>query len=293
MNFDYRLKNYKKKAFVFHPYKDFSDVPEKYRTPEGACSWMSTRLSSSFTPVIDLFSQIPAELVSDDLRQMALMKDAEFLKHIDPSDTEQYLDLYIAAYRKGGDSIQPHSDYQTASTVERMMAYRTLFEVSFFKQSWISEVMTPAQCEVASEQYIRLMVKLPMERISPKAPEIHLKHGHGGYIVLRKERKLKLAAEYLKTGAWPTPDMAFDDDQPKPQDLQYAIRLMVWGGPVVCVDLYMAWVMAQPIEQVVPLMTNRVMIDLAIEMYSESELRPFLKTNRHLKAALLESALGL
>ena len=288
MSFDDRLKVYKRSAFVLFPHNSFSDVPEMFRTPEGACSWMSTRLSSSFTPVIELFSQIPAELVSDDLRQIALMKDVEFLNHIDPGDTEKYLDLYISAHRKGGDSIQPHSDYQTASTVERMMAYDTCFEVSFFKQSWIADVMTQKQCDVACERHIRIMVKLPMERVRHNALEKHLKRGNTGYICLRREGKLKLAGEYLKSGTWPS-----QDDQPEPKNLQEALEMAVSDSPGVCADVYMAWVLAQPIEQVIPLMTSPALIDLAFELYSESELRPFFNTNRHLKAAFLESALGL
>jgi hypothetical protein len=292
MNFEHRLKEYKKKAFALFPHKAFADVPVKYRTPEGACSWMSTRLSGSFTPVKELFNEIPAELVSDDLRQIALMRDAHFIQSIHPGDTDQYLDLFITAYLRGDSLIKPHPDFQTPETVERMMAYSGSFIGNFNKNPWIAEVMTPAQCEVASEQNIQFMVKFPMERVSQKALENHLKHGYGGYSALRKEGKLRLAAQYLKTGAWPTSSV-FEDDQPKPQDLQDAIRIMVRGGPAVCADLYMAWVMAQPIEQVIALMTSRVLIDLAIEMYSEKELRPYLSTNRHLKAALLESTLGL
>jgi hypothetical protein len=287
------LDKYKKRAFQFFNYKDFTDVPKNFRTAEGACYWLNSKLSRKKASVAEMFNQIPPEMVSDDLRLIALMKDATFINHIEPKDTEQYLEMFMTAYLRGDDRTHPHPDYRTAATVERMMDFHGAFECSYFKQPWIAEVMTPAQMTVAAERYIRMMVRLPMEHVSQKALENHLKQSCGGYTILRQAGKLKLAARYLKTGSWPTADGFFEEVQSEPKDLLDALRLMESDSDEVCVGLYMAWVLAQPIEQVVPLMTSPKLISLAIEMYSAKELRPHLKTNRNLKAAMLEESLGL
>jgi hypothetical protein len=121
---------------------------------------------------------------------------------------------------------------------------------------------------------------------------IHLAGSFYGFGLLRKESKLRLAADFLKISDWPESANPFERDKKEPKDAQEAFDVMETAAPNTQA-IYMAWLMNQPIKQVIALMTTRPKMKLAMEMYTEAELRPLMKNNRLLKAALLEESLGL
>jgi hypothetical protein len=121
---------------------------------------------------------------------------------------------------------------------------------------------------------------------------IHLAGSFYGFGLLRKESKLRLAADFLKISDWPESANPFELDKKEPKDAQEAFDVIETAQPNTQA-IYMAWLMNQPIEQVIALMTTRPKMKLAMEMYTEAELRPLMKNNRLLKAALLEESLGL
>lgn len=292
------LDRFRGLASLLSDYSTFAMVPDEFKTPEGACGWMLGQIYNDNPPLLEFFSQIPPALVSDDLRIIALDKNSSFIDHIDPKDTDQYLALFLLAYKlcwKRGQTLQPHPDYQTVSTVEGMIALANIpaFERCIYHQPWIAQVMTPAQIATVSEASFELMLRFPNVMPGDRALDKHLKHTNNGYIALRKAKRLEWAACYVKSGGWPTPDALFESEQPRPKDIHEALKFIVSDSKKVCQALYMAWLMTQPIEHVIPQMDSRKLINLAMEMYSPEALRPYLKVNRHLKAALLEESLGL
>lgn len=56
---------------------------------------------------------------------------------------------------------------------------------------------------------------------------------------------------------------------------------------------FMACVMREPIDQVVPLMASNRLKKLLLEMYSNEVLAPFMKADTGLRGAMLEQAMGL
>jgi hypothetical protein len=117
----------------------------------------------------------------------------------------------------------------------------------------------------------------------------HLGTGYVAYRLLHDEGKLRLAADFLRAGRWPAPPGGSAKVMEKPQSLEHALERMLedeWE------ELYMAYVMSFPVEEVAPLI-GRKHVEKAMQMYTTEELRPVMKMNRHLKAALLEESLGL
>jgi hypothetical protein len=271
----------------------FAEIPKHLQTERVAQEWLTILSNLNFDAVFHYWKQIPSELITDDLRKRALGLDARLIQHFDPRDTEQYLDLFIAAY-KCTSLIIPliNPDFRTSETVEAMLALPREFERSFQKNPWIAEVMTADQLEKASRLSAKIMAGLPIEKISPEALYIHLSIGFDGYLALHRKGKLRLAADFLKQGYWPEPDDTGLKIE-KPEDAAQGLSLLMGIDFGTDAALYMAYLMTHPIEDVLSVMKTREHINYLLEMYSPAELRPFVKTHRHLKAALLEESLGL
>ena len=157
------------------------------------------------------------------------------------------------------------------------------------------EVSTPDLIEAAALSNLYFMAGLPDEQISDAALSKHLAWD-ASFQALRANGKLHLAAKHLKTGAWPEPlakSNPKQPKQPKPRTLEGAFNHMLSKAMKSRQALYMANLMTYPIEEVMPLIQTRQHVSMAMEMYSAEELKPFMKGNRHLKAAIIEESLGL
>jgi hypothetical protein len=152
--------------------------------------------------------------------------------------------------------------------------------------------MTPALIEKACLTSDVFMLSLPDALMSRAALDKHLGEGTSTYSLLKKVGRLHIGVEYLKSGRWPESDGPFDDDVQKPESLLEAFSLLL-GNADIPRALYMAYVMTHDIKDVLALVVTPSCAKLAVEMYDEKELRPHIKANRHLRAAMLEESLGL
>jgi hypothetical protein len=274
---------------------DFADIPEHLKTERVAYDWLEFRAGFDFEEkASNLWLQIPHHLVTDRLRYYGISLDSEIIGHIQPSDTDHYLNLFINAHNEDHQSTKYlHSNFKTTSTIDAMMASPYQFERSYWSDSWIAKVMTADQRESAARVFSKIMVKLPVDQISTEALSAHLADSFVVFGMLRKEGKLRAAACFLKSHPWPKTANPFEHDEKEPKDALEAIEMIDKAQGENTKAVYMAWLMNQPIEHVIGLMTSRQQIKLALEMYSENELRPLMKNNRLLKGALLEETLGL
>ena len=292
------MHDFIRNIYAYQAYEDFNDIPDKVKTKEGAYNWLFMKKHGK--QVRDYFLQIPVELVLDKTREVAVAECVQVLSDIDPKDTQDYLRLCMMGYERNHlAATYFHEDFRTAKTVEAMIAagMPQTFARSHAENSWMTRVMTPELVEKASMASLPFMMSLPDSQISDEALRGHLDEGYIGYSYLHDAGKLKLAARYLKTGAWPNYNMLLDETQLiEPRDIGHAFDIASawdeWSNPIER-SLYMAYVLSHPIGEVVPLLTDRKHIDVALELYTEAELWPYMKTNRHLKAAMLEGSLGL
>lgn len=273
---------------------DFDDIPAHLKTQRVAAAWFTFIAYYDSEGVCDHWQHIPLELVTDDLRQTAIGIDARVIGHIDPSDTEKYLDLFIRAFKTTFRVTRLlHPDFKTPKTIDVMLGSPREFERSYIVNPWISEVMTADQLEAASRVSDRIMAQLPDSKISDEALSIHLGRGFSTYDLLFLKGKLRLAADFLKRGHWPSPSGEFESIQQRPRNVAEAFDLLREAPKDGIRALYMACLLNHPIEDVVSQVNTREDVAMIMEIYTEEELRPMMKLNRHLKAALLEGALGL
>lgn len=255
--------------------------------------WLIYMINLGRKPVNFFWSQIPAEFLSDDLLTLAVRHDCSIFQHIVPKDPEEYIRLFMVAFRQDFSTAQYiHQDYRNAATVEAMLDSPGVFEGSYNREAWVSNVMTPELIERASLRRVTFMGNLPRSQVSQAALDTHLEKGYTGYYRLRGIGRLKLAAEYMQGGHWPEPD-GFDHPLEKPRNARGAFLAIQSTLDSRLVTMYMVYLMTQPIEEVIGLMGNHNFMFLVKEMYTEDELRPLMKTNIFLRGSFLEDALGL
>lgn len=291
MSFVEDMNQFGGKSLSYSQYATFADIPDELKTTEGAGLWLKAMKTTGIRRFSEYFAEIPKALLSQDLLKFVVQWDVRLLANIDPSESPDYAELCLAAYMRGHLAANYfHEDFRTAQTVASLIG--STIDAAFADVPWIRDVITPDLIEAAALENLYFMAGLPEEQISDAALSKHLAWD-ASFEALRDSGKLHLAAKYLKTGAWPEPLAKSDPRQPKPRTLESAFNHMLSKAMKSCQALYMANLMTYPIEEVMPLIKTRQHVAMAMEMYSEEELKPFMKGNRHLKAAMLEESLGL
>lgn len=296
------LPGYDTEIKPFLDYPLFADIPDERRTSGYALNWLMAMHTTDEKSLIEHFLQIPKDLYDYELLEFSVRHDALALKDIEPTTTAKYQDLCALAFVQ--DPLAPawfHEDYRTAETVELMIKQPVFamkpakFSKSFEAIPWIEGVMTPELFNKASKASFEFMKMRPLSEASESALESHFLHGFEGYSQARKAGRLDLSAQFIRNGHWPQAYDSFNEVIEMPNTLNAAL-----DQALACVNLdfglcslYLSFVKAHPIEDVVALATTRNHVKLVMELYTEAELRPMMSTNRHLKAGLLETAMGL
>ena len=275
--------------------KRFDDLPAHHKNLYGAFQWLKAMVSSSgqaFSP--HYFDQIPLRFVTDALRKYAVSCDVRSLSLIDPEDTEQYLSLCLLGYQTHFNAVRFfHEVACTQDTVEAMLDEPRNFWSSYKAFPWIAQVMTPALNEKASMANLDFMLTLPDAQISGAALQKHLTPDYFSYTALRAFGKLRLGANYLREGSWPENYSSVGTSRAKPSTIEEAFTFIFNEDLHVFVALHIAYVMTHPTEAVIEHVVSQAHAKLVVEMFSDDQLRPHIKKNQHLKAALLEESMGL
>ena len=281
----------------YKAYDRFEELPEQCKNEFGAEKWFKAWATDGVDQdfACDCFQQIPLHLMTDDLRKYAIFNHTQVLELIDPSDTPAYKSICLQAYRFSSRAAEFFKEEaRTTEIVELLIKdYSWSFLTSYRAYPWISELMTPALIEKASLASDMFMLSLPDDQMSQAALDKHLGEGTSTYSALQRVGKLHIGVEYLKGGRWPESDGTLDYPIPKPKGIEDAFCALVQNDMEMPRALYMAYVMTYPIEDVMALVVSPATARPVIDMYSEKELRPHIKANRHLKALMLEESLGL
>jgi hypothetical protein len=284
----------------FLQYPKFTDIPEASRTSIGALRWLKAMHTTDEDDMSEHFVQIPKDLIDEEILKFAVEYDPLIIDLIKPEDTPNYQDHCVSAFV--GHYMAPmifHESVRTAETVELMINQPdyglkpAMFSKSFEAIPWIQSVMTPELHERASRASVHFLMLHPASSASDLALKHHFSSGFGKLIRARSAGRLDLPAKFIASGSWPYVTRNFDQVIGRPKTLEIGLKRALdhtEDGPRA---LYMSFVKAHPIEDVLVLATTRDHAKLMTELYTEEELRPLMRNNRHLKAGVLESSMGL
>jgi hypothetical protein len=289
------MKSVEVSVDFYRPYRRFADLPDYCKNASGASLWFRAMVVWSgqiFSP--HFFEQIPLEFMTDGIRRYAISCDVRALQLIDPDDTTKYASLCQLGYQTHFNAVRYfHESACTQDTIDAMLTEPGNFFQCYKTFPWIAQVMTPAMIEKVSMASLDFMLTLPDDQITVAALKKHLGQGYYAYTILRIYGRLHLGVNYLKGGSWPDPLASLEACQVKPDSIEQALSFILSDDKKGAHELYMAYVMIHPIEDVIEHVVSPALAEIVLEMYDEDVLRPHLKNNRHLKAALLEESLGL
>jgi hypothetical protein len=287
--------NYNALVERYEQYKRFADMPDHMKTQQDTYNWARVIFPGAEWSLTDCWDQIPPELLSDALRSYLVANDFELIKLIHPNETPKYLGLCLDAYAVHFSAAGLfHEDFQTSETVGELLKIPKEFHLAYAEIPWVARVTTQEQLERAGMVNLHFMASLPDDQVTDAMLKAHLREGlrNSNFSTLRSRGKMKLIARFLGDGNWPFFDDPRDHIITKPKTVLEGLKRMA-SISHNHQALYMGYVMTFPIELVISLMTTKEQTQLALEMYSDKELRPLLHTNSILKAAMLEEALGL
>jgi hypothetical protein len=243
-------------------------------------------------------------LWSDGLLEFAVKYDPKALNLISPADTGIYQSLCVQAYAGDFEAAGLfHETFRTSETVLLMLEAKGDFYESYKRFPWIESVMTPSVFKKATRNSFEFLLSRPVSEISVPTLNVWFGVGTGHYQRARKDGRLDLPATLLKSGLWPRIFKVLETDvhgdlvdieaEERPDTLKRGLELVVETPEYSLCGVYMAYVKSFPIAEVIQQMDHRKYMPYALELYTQEELRPLIHTNRHLKAALLENALGM
>lgn len=273
----------------------FEKLPEHCLNSYGAFQWFKamTSTNAGVTGSYDCFGQIPPNLITDELRRYAISLSVVLLELIEPDHTPAYTSICLLAYRSSYRALEFFKEEaRTTEMVDSMLAFPNSFFNAYRAYPWVAQVMTPDLIAKAANASSDFMLTLPDDQIDQAVLEKHLGESNFIYKDLKRAGRLQLGVDFIKNGGWPESDGPFDDLTPRPESLLEGFSLLLGTGDIPRA-LYMAYVMTHDIEDVIAMVVTPSCAKLVVEIYDEKELRPHIRSNRHLKAALLENSLGL
>ena len=278
----------------------FTDLPECFQTPEMAIYYLQ-----HFTKYSDVNSEfqyntVPKHCRTDPFLMTAATIGCRVLKDISPEDTGIYRELAVAAI---GASRLNLKDVSSRFRDEEMLEYilkRFPGEIHSLmgRVDWLIEAMSDDQLDRCCQEDFMVALDAPAHRIKGCASQ-YLKLGKltGHEIVyIRRKGRLDLIARKLKEEKWPFPQFGDEGESMpiEPESMEKLLgRLEKSDHNTPYETIYMACMMREPIDQVVPLMAGNRFKKLLMEMYPREALAPFLKEDVALRGAMLEEAIGL
>jgi hypothetical protein len=274
----------------------FSDIPERFHSSEMAICWMQNAPRSFVISYEMQHLEVPEAFRSDDFLRTAADFGCNVLRGLKPNQTAIYRELACLTIIHTRDGVV---DIDPAFRDDEMMEF--IFSQYPKKMrrwaawlDWFLDAMTDDLLKRCCKADFMMALDAPAHRISGDIGRyLDLKKLNDDNLCTIRERgRLDLISEKLKKKPWP-----FHKSSEIPRDpgtIANLLTLLQHCDPGSASEaVYMACMMREPIDQVVPLMASNGLVKLLFEMYPSEALKPFVKSNRGLRGAMLEEAMGL
>ena len=272
----------------------FYELPREFQNFEMAHEWFMHKIKAGIKPLEECYHQIPISLRLPNLVPL-IARDAD-ISILDGFDTRLpgYRELAEAFVRKN----YKHMDVIDPDVRREMMPEFTGLNFSrahlLAKEfDWFRGELSPSRFKTCCMN-IEFFLDTPEEDMPADVARYAMIENYCVItaLTLRARGRVGLLADQISAGGWPDNDYVKDTVQPT--SLADGVERLAASAPGKEHEtLYMAYLMAQPMEEVIPLMCEQKLAKLALEMYSKEALAPYLKKYRVLRGVVLEDALGL
>jgi hypothetical protein len=268
----------------------FVEIPKHLQSAEVAQEWCISMHSVKKKPLETCMAEVPADLWSPKFLLTLTNLGCNILKFIDPED-KFCQELGFTSVRINYKHLASLDEKYRSQFAEHL-AWNNCREMHFIAKAfpWIRGHLT-------EDAVIHCCANIDFVmgyEVIPEGIARRLLINGDGFEAIRAHGRLDILAEQIAAGEWPQRLSAFGYPGECPKSLDDGIYCA--SETLANKDrqaLYMAYVMTHPMDQVVPLMCERWLYRLVLEMYSKEALTPYMKKYRDLRGALLEDSLGL
>jgi hypothetical protein len=281
-------------------YKVYADIPPESLTEGFLIAWIV--LGGEF-------SRIPNNLRTELMKRIAVSYDARALAHIVPDEVQDYPSLVVDAVCNAPRAVSfIKEDYITEDLIVRL-ARNGVSGISglnlgdtrkhLVTDSLISQIVQIGPYEAWFLQtHLRTLAS---DRIKDDDIKIGVMNKFREVDSLNNMNKVHIMADLLRSGYWPnefrpqdmTRTNTLDMSSPPASPAEIMNRVIEIKNQAVRLWHFQSFRMF-PLEEVIATtqgMPNAT--DFIMRVYSEGELKPYLRLSRELRGKVLESALGL
>lgn len=273
----------------------FADIPVSYKTLEMAVFWIENAPAETPLDRDFLYSTVPQSFRSDEFLLAAVKQGCFVLKDTKPEQTGIYREIACIAIQNSRyalNSLDP-----TFHDEEMLEFVFSLYPNRMHE--WSRRV--DGLVDIMSDDLIHRCCQAHF-LFALDAPAHRMKWDIGRYLEMklitafeinrmRCKRLTNLISVKLRDEPWPFSESDMATDPGSLMETQMCLEMCNPG----CAreTIYMACMMREPIEKVVPAMNSNRLKKLLFEMYSQGELAPYLQDDNLLRGAYLEDAFGL
>lgn len=274
--------------------RPFYELPREFQNFEMAHEWFMHKIKAGNEPLEDCYYQIHISLrLPNFVPLVARDADINILNSFD-TRLPGYRELSEAFVRKN----YKHMDVIDPDVRREMMPEFTGLNIPrahlLAKEfDWFRGELSPSRFKTCCMN-IDFFLDTPEEDMPADVARYAMIENYCVITAqtLRARGRVGLLADQISAGGWPDND--YVKDTVPPTSLADGVERLAASAPGKEHEtLYMAYLMSQQMDQVVPLMTTRRLQKLLFEMYSTEALAPYLKKSRALRGILLEDSLGL
>jgi hypothetical protein len=270
----------------------FDEIPKHLQSEEVAFEWfLSLVTAPGEKDYENWFSQVPEALRSARLLVAASNTGGNILGHIDLGKDNEHRSAGLRCMRKNYKNLVALDPSYRHLAIEHL-PWQSVHNVHLIAREfpWFRERMPSSELERCC---VNIDFLLDTTYLPDEIRRRILLNGDG-LDTIRARGRLDVLANQITAGWWPKRVSGFELSSPRPTSMEDAVCWIHLCQPDKAYEsLYMGYLLTQPMDQVVPLMCERKLAKLVLEMYSEEALAPYTKKYRALRGARLEDALGL
>jgi hypothetical protein len=271
----------------------FSQIPAHLQSRELVEEWFATMVFSKKRSLEECYREVPVEFKSPGFMKIAAKAGIDILGDIDPGQNTFYRDLALTCVRTNYKNLVS-LDPEFRDLAAKYLAWSNTHEAYLIAREfpWFINHLDGNDLDRC---YRNINFALDCNEIPFKVRrEMLIECDVGNFRVIRARGRLGILSEQISLGEWPQEFSDEDFSGPRPRSLDDGIYWLTQSNPNGAREtLYMAYMLAQPMDQVVPLMTGQRLQKLLFEMYSTEALQPYLKKSRALRGSFLEDSIGL
>ena len=269
----------------------FADIPEHLQSYDVAEEWFISMISVKKKSLETCFSEVPEKFWTAKFLATVTKSGCNVLGLIDPGKSPAHQSMAFTCARVNYKNLVALDPKYRTDFAEHL-AWNNLREMHLIAKAfpWIRD-------HISEEAVVRCCLNIDFAmgyKVLPDGIGKQILLNGDGFEIIRAVGRLDVLVGQIGAGEWPDKISGFGYPGGRPNTLDDGIYCVSGTSANNARQaLYMAYVMTYRMDDLIPLMCERKLHKLVLEMYPKEALTPYMKKYRDLRGVVLEEALGL